>query len=378
MHKSMGEILRDLRKTNDLTQEQVAQALGVSFQTVSRWENGLSFPDVTLIPMLSRFFDVSTDFLFDMTPNLENFREQYETAYTEYRRDGKLSACRDCMQEALQQFPRNHHFMMNLAEVLYLFATGTAAQRREYAEWQYASRIRSLCEQVLDDSKKEQDRSRAVVLLCRHHAEAGNMTEALHLLSGVAKMEHCRDMLLGEILSGEEKLHQLQKNLLSTIDYAATALVNMAYRKEYGIAGTMTTEERISCIETANSLYALLMPDVNYQFFHRIVGWNHRRLAELYLIKCGDKERAFSHLLDAEKHASAYDHLSDHHYTALFVNTLCYEPDIYFKTWEGSECGMLLYRLSELESYFVGHDGFMALKERLTEETSGEPEIKIE
>lgn len=41
MSKSIGDILRDLHKANDMTQEHMAESLGVSFHSISRWENGL-------------------------------------------------------------------------------------------------------------------------------------------------------------------------------------------------------------------------------------------------------------------------------------------------------------------------------------------------
>ncbi len=378
MSKSIGEILRDLRKANDMTQEQVAESLGVSFHSISRWENGLSYPDVTLIPIIARFFDVSTDTLFDMDAHdREQSHEQYEREYKDHRQSGNLSACRDTMKAALEQFPRSHHFMMNLAETLHLYEGGSAVQRAEYADKKYVAQIRSLCERVLEDCKKEQERCRAVFLLCRYYTEAGNTAEALQLVSGIADMKHCRDVLLGEILTGHEKIHQLQQTMLTAIDYVATTLANMAFRKEYGIAHTLSTDERIAYVETANRLYALLMPDGNYQFFHRIVGWNHRRLAELHLLN-GDTDEAYAQFLDAEKHAIAYDSLTDHHYTALFVNTLSYDPTDSFKCWEGSERGMLLYRLSELEAHFTGHIGFAAMKSRLAEATKNEHAVAIE
>lgn len=57
----LGENLKSLRKKNGITQESLARYLGVSFQSVSKWERGLSYPDITLLPAISRFFGVSTD-----------------------------------------------------------------------------------------------------------------------------------------------------------------------------------------------------------------------------------------------------------------------------------------------------------------------------
>lgn len=64
MNEYLGKNIRDLRKRKDLTQEQFAEQLGVSFQSVSRWENCVTYPDVEMIPAIARFFGVSTDYLF--------------------------------------------------------------------------------------------------------------------------------------------------------------------------------------------------------------------------------------------------------------------------------------------------------------------------
>ena len=53
-----------LRKEAGMTQEQLATRLGVSFQAVSKWENGLSCPDIMLLPQLADLFSVTIDSLF--------------------------------------------------------------------------------------------------------------------------------------------------------------------------------------------------------------------------------------------------------------------------------------------------------------------------
>ena len=61
---SMGEIIAKLRKDTGLTQEQLAVMVGVSAQTVSKWETGTTMPDIMLLPVIADIFDVDIDFLF--------------------------------------------------------------------------------------------------------------------------------------------------------------------------------------------------------------------------------------------------------------------------------------------------------------------------
>ena len=63
----IGKKIRQLRVNKGLTQESLAKALGVSYQAVSRWENEMSMPDITLLPAISTFFGVSIDELFEFT-----------------------------------------------------------------------------------------------------------------------------------------------------------------------------------------------------------------------------------------------------------------------------------------------------------------------
>lgn len=58
---TLGKRIMALRKAAGMTQEQVAERLGVSPQAVSKWENDVSCPDVTMIPRIAQLFNVSTD-----------------------------------------------------------------------------------------------------------------------------------------------------------------------------------------------------------------------------------------------------------------------------------------------------------------------------
>ena len=59
--KNFGNRIKVLRRKMNLTQEELAERINVSFQTISKWETNASLPDVTMIPVLANFFDVTTD-----------------------------------------------------------------------------------------------------------------------------------------------------------------------------------------------------------------------------------------------------------------------------------------------------------------------------
>ena len=74
MNIYFGENLKNLRKEKNLTQEKLADFLGVSFQTVSKWERGDTYPDITMLPEIAGFFKISVDDLLGVN-RAENEKE---------------------------------------------------------------------------------------------------------------------------------------------------------------------------------------------------------------------------------------------------------------------------------------------------------------
>ena len=59
----IGNVIRMLRIRKGIKQEQLAADIGVSVQTVSRWENAVNYPDLSMLPVLASYFNVTTDYL---------------------------------------------------------------------------------------------------------------------------------------------------------------------------------------------------------------------------------------------------------------------------------------------------------------------------
>ena len=65
-NKTLGERIAELRREHSMTQENLAEIIGVSAQAISKWENGATMPDILLLPVLADTFSVSIDALFGL------------------------------------------------------------------------------------------------------------------------------------------------------------------------------------------------------------------------------------------------------------------------------------------------------------------------
>ena len=79
---NIGETIAKTRKEKALTQEQLSEVFGVSVAAVSKWETGTAYPDITLLPKIAAFFDISVDRLlgYDMSKTEMNIDECLEKA----------------------------------------------------------------------------------------------------------------------------------------------------------------------------------------------------------------------------------------------------------------------------------------------------------
>ena len=73
----IGTKIQTLRKNKNITQAQLAEVLAVSSQSVSKWENNLSVPDISLLPIIARFFGITMDDLFNYRLDALNYKERF-------------------------------------------------------------------------------------------------------------------------------------------------------------------------------------------------------------------------------------------------------------------------------------------------------------
>lgn len=121
MKETMGQIIRRLRKERNLTQEELAEQLGVTFQAVSKWENDSGMPDISQVVPLATVFNVSTDVLFGIygTNNAEEIKNIINRAYSKITSPATKESVKqwyDELQKGLEKYPNDTSLLSRCLE----------------------------------------------------------------------------------------------------------------------------------------------------------------------------------------------------------------------------------------------------------------------
>ena len=159
MNIRLGEKIRTLRKIKNISQETLARYLGVSFQAVSKWENGSAMPDVMMIPAIASFFEVSTDELFDYnTYETERKVQQACWKIAEIRETEPEQAEKE-LRALLKKYPGNEVILNNLIYSLKI--------NKKYDE------LIDICKALIESSKYDDCRYDAARILAETYKELG-------------------------------------------------------------------------------------------------------------------------------------------------------------------------------------------------------------
>lgn len=107
---NIGKVLAKKRKEKGITQEELAHYMGVSKASVSKWETEQSYPDITLLPLLATYFNISIDGLMDYQPQMtkEAISKLYRRLSADFASkplDAVLGECRQAIKKYYSCFP---------------------------------------------------------------------------------------------------------------------------------------------------------------------------------------------------------------------------------------------------------------------------------
>lgn len=124
----LAENIRKFRKERSMTQEQLAEAMGVTIGAVSKWELGSSVPDIDYIVELAQFFETSVDVLLGYEWKKGGMGEAAEEI-KQLRRDREFRKGIRAAEKALQKYPNCFDVVYQSAMLYYLMLDAKSSQR---------------------------------------------------------------------------------------------------------------------------------------------------------------------------------------------------------------------------------------------------------
>ena len=179
----LSENLKKYRILKNLTQEDVAEYLGITPQSVSKWERGESYPDLELLPAIANIFETSIDLLIGMDAiRAEETRYNIHKTATGYQRAGDYDSAEKIYRDALLIYPNKPGMMLGLASTLAL--KGNTAEAIE------------LTEKGLSVSINEKMKATMRAVLCFLYLKTGQTDKAGRLAAELPHTRECREVIL--------------------------------------------------------------------------------------------------------------------------------------------------------------------------------------
>lgn len=221
----IGEVIRQYRKEKQLTQEEMARALGVTAPAVNKWENGNSYPDITLLAPIARLLGITTDTLLSYREELtdQEINQILERIGTKIEEEN-YDAAFLWTEKQIQEYPSCDRLILLAAQSLngYRYIYGISDQEK------YEKKLYDLYNRVLSSRDTDLSQNAAVALyqICVNREEYGQAQEYLDRLPKQGFHKEAMQAKLYRSQGKTEEAYQLYERILFRTAYDLIGSVN--------------------------------------------------------------------------------------------------------------------------------------------------------
>jgi transcriptional regulator with XRE-family HTH domain len=323
MDIKISENLKKFRKQKGNTQQELADHLGISMQAVSKWECGEGFPDITLIPAIALYYNVTTDDLFGMSEEIVEAKiKEYEAKALEISQTNFNDWIENQIKqialwrEALKEFPNNHKVLMNL--FFWLSVPLLAPRTIEHFD-----EIVQIGERLLAESTDNDTRFRTIQILCDVYANEKDFESAKKYADMLPTFYAGKEIVYGRCLTGEERIKYRQENIR---DFIINGINGNFIQGMSG--GNTPLEEVVKIYEFSYKLWHLLYSDGDFGCYEITIAGTCQNLANMHS-GLGNTEEALFYLNETADHFVKADHYYKNYapgkkfkHTSIMVNRL--------------------------------------------------------
>ncbi len=275
---SIGSTIKRLRREQNITQEQLAEYLGITSRAISQWECDRTAPDISQIPALCHIFDISSDVLLGI--DIEKSNEEIKKYLIEARdlgNQGKGTERTALLREANKKFPRDYKIMERLADSLVCEYSRKGI--KDYDE------VFALCNRILAECTDSNIRYEAIDTLGTAYGYAGKKEEMRKLAEQMPRTHFSYENFMLYRWEGDADFEEFQKYMAFLICELGQ-MINLAVGQRHDDGEFIyPLEERIRLWKMKVALIELLFPDGDYQINAQSAEIACGFLCDVYLTK---------------------------------------------------------------------------------------------
>jgi len=271
--------LKNLRTARNMTQEAVAEQLGVTSQTVSKWERGLLSPDISLLPKIALLFKCSIDSLFNMEiswgpEHRREFEAQIHDLHAQKDWEGVYRAW-------VHEIELNPDYYGNYPDVM------LHVLRKKMFAKEYIEKMISLADHAEKYCTNDDIRNeiyRIMLQICSESGEPKIKARAKYYYQKLPMLRHSREGYAKFVMEGEEYRAQVLKSIIYTIDGTECSIRQL-------ILPEMTDEEKLFYYQKAAALYEVVLDGKYAGLYDPPLLYDYYEIAILY-VKLGQTDKA--------------------------------------------------------------------------------------
>lgn len=309
---SIGSTIKRLRREKDITQEQLAEYLGITSRAISQWECDRTTPDISQLPALCHIFEVSSDTLLgiDIEKNNEEINQYIDRA-NESNNQGDFERTVVILREGLRKFPKSYAIMHELASAIVCANACNGA--KDYEE------VVGLCKRILAECTDSAMRYQALRTLGSAYGDAGKKKELQKLAEELPNVCFSREDFMRYRWKGDADFPYVQGYMSYLIGRVVEMLGIAAEQCHDDGSFIYSADDKIRLWETKVAFLEMMFPDGDYLFFAQFGDQACANLCSAYLEKQNYEEvwHWLEKRVDFAIHMETYDADAPHTSPAL-------------------------------------------------------------
>ncbi len=310
---NIGNTIKELRLKKRITQEELAENLGVSPKAVSRWENQTTFPDISLLPAIAYYFGITTDELLgvDLYKKDEDIKLILEEV-KKYKHSGDMLKLIELLKNGLKKYPNNFVLLEQLSFALLMIYRSSHKYKDELLE------CIKINEKILAECQDEQIKHTAIKYLVSAYRANEELEKAKALVETLPSISISKERMLSSILKGKEGTLLHQHNI-------SKAFGNIQSDIHYELSDNYS--RNIILLKKLINLYYVFYDEEDFAFEHYELMNINILIAKNYA-KLENNENTKIYLIKAINHAKCYENINGtYKHTSILFDRLVFNKD---------------------------------------------------